>query len=342
MRPVLWFLALVLAMAGSACTTVLAPERTTAIGPPFNEALKERYLELGASKWQEGSWEILHFRDKARSAMLGDVVDPDRVTWVPSELQGELIEQRERLLLFLDAGARELVPEDAAEAQVAFDCWLSDVESHHAARLRMPRDVRRALGRTEQAVLAELPESYVVLFEAGSDTVGGAGLNVATAVARAVPLVEPARIESSATPILGSAAANEALSLRRAENVAAALERAGRVGGAAQRPVPRRDRGADRRRPARRVEVDASAVEPARRTECAGCDCAISYGPSWTCAHQDAIAARSRALRRRPHEEVPPRPARLIVVVIAAALDRAVPAADRHLQAADRGPGRAR
>ena len=74
MRPVLWFLALVLAMTGSACTTVLAPERTTALGPRFNEALKERYLELGASKWQEGSWEILHFRDKASSAMLGDLV----------------------------------------------------------------------------------------------------------------------------------------------------------------------------------------------------------------------------------------------------------------------------
>jgi OmpA-OmpF porin, OOP family len=85
-----------------------------------------------------------------------------------------------------------------------------------------------ALGRTEQAVLAELPESYVVLFESGSDAIGGDGLNVATAVARAVPLVEPARIEvvGHADPS-GSGAANEALSLRRAENVAAALERAG-------------------------------------------------------------------------------------------------------------------
>jgi outer membrane protein OmpA-like peptidoglycan-associated protein len=215
-------------MAGSACTTVLAPERTTAIGPPFNEALKERYLELGASRWQEGSWEILHFRDKARSAMLGDLVDPDRVTWVPSGLQGELIEQRERLLLFLDAGGRELVPEDAAEAQVGFDCWLSEVKATHQLDSGCRETFVAALGRTEQAVLAELPESYVVLFESGSDAIGGDGLNVATAVARAVPLVEPARIEvvGHADPS-GSGAANEALSLRRAENVAAALERAG-------------------------------------------------------------------------------------------------------------------
>ncbi|MGH6902041.1 MAG: OmpA family protein [Geminicoccaceae bacterium] len=229
MRSVVkWFLALMLAMAGGACTTVLAPERTAALGPPFNEALKERYLELGSSKWQEGSWEILHFRDKARSAMLGDLVYPDRVTWVPSGVQDELIEQRERLLLFLDAGARELVPEDAAEAQVGFDCWLSDVKATHQLDSGCRETFAAALGRTEQAVLAELPETYVVPFESGSDVIGGEGLNVATFVARAVPLVEPARIEVVGyADASGSAGANEALSLRRAENVAAALERAG-------------------------------------------------------------------------------------------------------------------
>jgi len=228
MRPVLWFLALMLAVAGSGCTTVLAPERTTAIGPPFNEALKERYLELGSSKWQEGSWEILHFRDKARAAMLGDLVYPDRVTWVPRQSQDELIEQRERLLLFLDAGGRELVPEDAADAQVSFDCWLSDVKATAQLASGCRETFEAALGRTEQAVLADLPEAYAVLFESGSDMLGGDGLNVATAVARAVALTEPARIEVVGyADASGSATTNEALSLRRAENVAAALQRAG-------------------------------------------------------------------------------------------------------------------
>lgn len=228
MRPVLWFLIGMLAMAGSACTTVLPPERTAAIGPPFNEALKERYLELGSSKWQEGSWEILHFRDKARSAMLGDLVYPDRVTWVPRQWQNELIEQRERLLLFLDASGRELVPEDAAEAQVAFDCWLSDVKATSQLASGCRETFEAALGRTEQAVLAGLPGSYVMLFESGSDMLGGDGLNVATAVARAVSLTEPARVEVVGyADASGPVAANEALSLRRAENVAAALERAG-------------------------------------------------------------------------------------------------------------------
>jgi OOP family OmpA-OmpF porin len=228
MRPVLWLLLGTLAMAGSACTTVLGPERTPAIGPPFNQAVKERYLALGSSRWQEGSWEILHFRDKARAAMLGDLVYPDRVTWVPAQWRDELITERERLLLFLDAGGRELVPEDAAEAQVAFDCWLSDVKATFQLASGCRETFEAALGRTEQAVLAELPGSYVVPFESGSDMVGGEGLNVATAVAQAVSLTGPARIEVVGyADASGSAAANEALSVRRAENVAAALERAG-------------------------------------------------------------------------------------------------------------------
>jgi outer membrane protein OmpA-like peptidoglycan-associated protein len=218
----------VLALAGSACTTVLAPERTPAINPPFNEALKSGYLELASSKWQGGSWDVLHFRDKARAAMLGDNVYPDEVTWVPVGAGRELAAQRERLLLFLDAGAWKMVPEDAADAQVSFDCWLSDVKATGRLDSTCRETFMSALESTEQAVIAGLPPSYVVPFDSGSDIVGGEGLNVATAVARAVPLVEPARIDVVGyADRSGSAAANEALSLRRAENMAAALERAG-------------------------------------------------------------------------------------------------------------------
>ena len=226
----MWLAVGLMAASGSACTTVLAPERTEALGPPFNDALKAGYLRLAGSRRDAGSWEYLRFRDKARRAMLGDAVWPDDPTdtRLPASLQPELVEQRERLLAFLDAGGRVLAPEDAAMAQVSFDCWLSAVGGSKRLESECRDAFLASLQETEQAVMATLPQSYVVLFESGSDRLDGVGLNVATSVSRAALLRAPGRINVIGyTDASGPARLNEALSLQRAENVAAALARAG-------------------------------------------------------------------------------------------------------------------
>jgi OmpA-OmpF porin, OOP family len=231
MRSIAQSLLVGLLLAGaSACTTVLAPERTEALGPPFNDALKQGYLRLADSRWKEGSWEALHFRDKARRAMLGDAVWPEdpMTAPVPASLRPPLNEQRERLLIFLDAGGRALAPQDAAMAQVGFDCWLSEVKETKRLDSACRDAFLASLRETEQAVVGTLPESYVVLFESGSDRLDGVGLNVATSVSRAALLTAPARINVIGyADQSGPATANESLSLQRAENVAAALARAG-------------------------------------------------------------------------------------------------------------------
>lgn len=223
-----WLLVGLLVASGSACTTVLPPERTEALGPPFNEALKDGYLQLAASRWQAGSWELLHFRDKATQAMLGDAVWPDEVSRVPLAWQPEMAAQRDRLLAVLDAGGRVLAPEDAALAQVSFDCWLSEAKDTRTLDSECRDSFVAALGNTEEAVVGTWPETYVVLFEPGSDTVDAVGLNVATSASGAALLRTPRRISviGYADPT-GAASLNEALSLQRAENVAAALARAG-------------------------------------------------------------------------------------------------------------------
>jgi outer membrane protein OmpA-like peptidoglycan-associated protein len=231
MRPMAkWLLVCLLMASGNGCTTVLAPERTQAIGPPFNEALKDGYLQLADNRWQQGSWEVLRFRHKARQAMLGDAVWPDEAAnaRLPPALRSELVEERERLVLLLDSGGRALAPEDAALAQVTFDCSLSEAKETQQLGSGCQDTFRSALGKTEQAVIATLPEPYVVTFESGSDRLDGVALNVATAVSRAARLREPARINVTGyADSSGSATRNEALSLQRAENVAAALQRAG-------------------------------------------------------------------------------------------------------------------
>jgi OOP family OmpA-OmpF porin len=230
MRPIVkWLLVGLLTASGAACTTVLPPERTEALGPPFNEALKNGYLQLASSRWQAGSWEALRFRDKARQAMLGDTVWPDDPgSRVPSALRPELVTARDRLLTVLDADGRVLAPDDAALAQVSFDCWLSEARDTRSLDSECRERFGAALQETEQAVLAALPASYAVLFEPGSDAVDAVGLNVATAASRAALVRSPRRISviGYADPT-GSAGLNEALSLQRAENVAAALVRAG-------------------------------------------------------------------------------------------------------------------
>jgi outer membrane protein OmpA-like peptidoglycan-associated protein len=223
-----WLLVGLLVASGGACTTVLPPERTEAIGPPFNEALKDGYVQLAASRWQAGSWEALHFRDKARQAMLGDAVWPDDVSRASVAVQPELAAQRDRLLAVLDAGGRAVAPADAALAQVSFDCWLSEAGDARTPDSACQESFVTALHATEQSVLATWPESFVVLFEPGSDAVDAVGLNVATSASRAAQLRPPRRISviGYADPS-GPAGLNEALSLQRAENVAAALARAG-------------------------------------------------------------------------------------------------------------------
>jgi OOP family OmpA-OmpF porin len=225
-----WLLVGLLVASGNACTTVLAPERTEALGPPFNDSLKSGYLTLADSRWAQGSWEALHFRDKARQAMLGDAVWPDDPAnaRVPASVRPELLEHRDRLLTLLDGGGRVLAPQDAAMAQVGFDCWLSDVKGTKRLDSACRDAFLASLQETERTLVAALPESYHVLFESGSDRLDAVGLNVATAASRAARLRAPARIRviGYADPS-GPARVNEALSLQRAENVAAVLQRAG-------------------------------------------------------------------------------------------------------------------
>jgi len=241
----------------AACTTALPPDKVTAMGGPFNEALKDGYVRLADAQWSDvhlDEWH--HFHDKARNAMLGNVVWPDKVASraVPTAAQSEAVVVRERLLRALEGGARESAPLEAAAAQVGFDCWLEELERFtQPARFSDCREV--ALAALDQAESSLIRTPYLVYFERGSDQLDPYARNEVTRAARAAYIAAPAAIAVTgyADPS-GSASDNQALSLRRAAAVAGALRAAGvtesdiRV--AARGALP----GASERQ-ARRVEI---------------------------------------------------------------------------------------
>jgi outer membrane protein OmpA-like peptidoglycan-associated protein len=213
-----------------ACTTALPPEKTAALGGPFNEEIKQGYLRLAEaqrSATDVANW--FHFRAKARSAMLGDTVWPDKVAsrTVPPARQAEAVEQRERLLRVLEGGGREAAPVDAAAAQTNFDCWLEELESvEDPERFSDCREsFAAALAEAEHALI-ETP--YLVFFDSGSDQLDPNAMDVVTFAARAARIAEPAAVAVTgyADPA-GEASDNQALSRRRADAVAEALRAAG-------------------------------------------------------------------------------------------------------------------
>ena len=243
-----------------ACTTALPPEKTEAMGPPlpFNEQLKEGYLQLAEAQRSEThpiNW--YHFRSKAREAVLGDVVWPDKVASreVPQASQVEAIELRERLLRALEGGARTSAPADAAAAQVDFDCWLQELET--TRNPDRPSDCKDGfLASLTKAENTLIHTPYVVLFDEGSDRLDLEAMNVVTYALWGAQIAQPREIAVTGyADSAGEARTKEALSERRAAAVAEAL-RAGKppsgseVRVAARAPTP----GTTAER-ARRVEI---------------------------------------------------------------------------------------
>lgn len=225
-----WLCAATLAAGLGACTTALPPERTQALGPPYNEAAKQAYLQLAA---QEEPVLVAgtSYRDKARAAMLGDMVWPDKVGAhpdIPPAVRPEALAVRERLVTALVADATERTPEESAEAVASFDCWLRELEGSTGGT-GCREALMAALPEIETAAAAAtVPEHYQVFFPSGGAELDAEARGVIDEVARAARLAGPAEISVAgfADPS-GAPDYNQMLSERRAAAVADALIAAG-------------------------------------------------------------------------------------------------------------------
>ncbi len=220
-----------------ACTTALPPEKTEALGMPFNEELKSRYLQLAASRRESLNWDYFHFREKAEASLLGDVVRPDEVAdhdiclpWQPDALAAQ-----ERLVSLLDNGGRFQAPSAAADAQVDYDCWLDElqaqsqqsgacIDSGQESPSSQCKDrLMASLDMIERAVVDETAP-YNVYFASGSTEVDPDGMDVLMKVKQNAELLQPTRIlVVGYTDRHGLADDNKELAEERAREVAKAL-----------------------------------------------------------------------------------------------------------------------
>jgi OmpA-OmpF porin, OOP family len=193
-------------------------------GPEFNQGLREGYLDLGQTMGSDFP-DKLHFEFKAVDSAKGNLVLPDTVEsrWLAADRAEELAAARARLLAALDQSGRDKAPEPAAEAQVAFDCWLEQAVWSAEANLTCKERFETAIAEVERALTTE-GNVYLVFFAWDQADLTPVTMAVLDQVAADYASGRPTRVTLSGhADRSGTEAYNDALSEQRAQNVARAL-----------------------------------------------------------------------------------------------------------------------
>ncbi len=211
-------------------------ERARNEGTAFDRELFDGYLELSRQKYAAFRWGDQHrFANRARLAAAGTRFEPDEVSSrsLSDEEAGELTQARGRLMAALAAGADEIAPKEAAQAQVSFDCWLANAGRRRGdpgeCRDRFMMAIRVAEAPPRQSATAEsalppLPGPYYIMFAFDSATLSLKGDALVQQVIVVWSGTEAKRlVVTGHADLSGSDAYNKALSERRAETVAMAL-----------------------------------------------------------------------------------------------------------------------
>ena len=218
-----------------------AAQSATPSGTAFDNALYAGYAQL-ANEEQNPYGDYTtdgpardQYSARALSAAGGETVLPEMVSarMIPDGEVGGAEDARRRLVAALDAGGREKAPQAAATAQVMFDCWLEQLEENY-----QPQDIARcrngfndAMAQVDAALapppvveVAPKAEPFLVFFDLDKSDItadSAAIIRAAAEVAResgAVGIQVVGHTDRS-----GSAAYNDALSVRRANAVRDAL-----------------------------------------------------------------------------------------------------------------------
>ncbi|NNE85811.1 MAG: OmpA family protein [Alphaproteobacteria bacterium] len=224
-------------------------EKATPQGSEFQNALSTGYLRLARDEYSEADYaDADYFARRSVAAGGGDAVSLPEATDRNLPQQDALVVAsfREELTDVFDRGAREKAPVLAASAQVAYECWIQEWEENrqpaHVEACRSQLDglipaLRNAVAETPAPVVVqETPlaaQSYRVYFDTNSTELQEQGVTDVILAAQDFKDMGRARIVVAGhTDSVGNPAANQALSKRRADAVAAALRARGVPAGA--------------------------------------------------------------------------------------------------------------
>jgi OOP family OmpA-OmpF porin len=231
-------------------------------GGAFNAALYEGYVERSQHEYDYGDYETSDaFARRAQQAAAGQTVQPlpvdggEFVVDDPSMQESKLPairEARKNLTAVLRQTARTKAPQAAAEAQVAYDCWVEESQADHIqeCRTRFDEALRTAQNAVEPQTASQSapeapeqespePESFTVYFGFDSAQLSSEARNTLGQVANAARDNSDAEISATGfTDTVGPEDYNQDLSFRRAQAVKEALSGRGidadRIGTAAR------------------------------------------------------------------------------------------------------------
>jgi len=162
MRPFIRFGAVAVAtimLAACASEYLEKAEQTAPGGSPFNIRLYAGYLGLAQEEDAEQDYaDSDAFALRAIDAAAGKQVNPEEIASrkLPAGAIAALTQARARLMTALDGNARQRAADDAADAQVMFDCWMQEQEENI-----QPNDIKKcrdgflaAIGNVEKRLAA--------------------------------------------------------------------------------------------------------------------------------------------------------------------------------------------
>ncbi|MFZ1991513.1 MAG: OmpA family protein [Alphaproteobacteria bacterium] len=148
----------------------------TPTGSPFNQALYRAYLTRAEEKKQIGKSDAAkYFADRARIAADGRAILPEdlAVDRVGQEAFTELDGARNNLVKYLVDGGRDQAPEEAAQSQSYFDCWVKSAEAKETAEVtRCKTAFGGALSNLQTAINATPSQPTTASASTGSSAAG--------------------------------------------------------------------------------------------------------------------------------------------------------------------------